>query len=94
MGILIDIISAARLALSNFEALNLHLTLIQEPSSEPKIDNGDTETETGTAYVKIQYDLEDSTGCITDTIKRFLAQGVAHHLPIDTYAVSLPFEEN
>lgn len=37
-------------------------------------------------HERIQDELEDATGCITDTIKRFLAQGVAHHLPISAYA--------
>lgn len=36
-------------------------------------------------HERIQDELEDATGCITDTIKRFLAQGVAHHLPISAY---------
>ncbi|KAL3449086.1 hypothetical protein BJX65DRAFT_306627 [Aspergillus insuetus] len=78
---------AARLALCNFEALTLQLN---KPSST------DTSAETSSAtaeeaeadHERIQYDLEDATGCITDTIKRFLAQGVAHHLPISTISLT------
>jgi hypothetical protein len=76
-------ISAARLALCNFEALTLQL-------NKPLPTDTTAETSTAAAeeaeadHERIQDDLEDATGCITDTIKRFLAQGVAHHLPIST----------
>ena len=33
-------------------------------------------------YERIRDELEDASGCITDTIKRLLAQGVAQYLPI------------
>ncbi|KAL5336909.1 fungal-specific transcription factor domain-containing protein [Aspergillus crustosus] len=73
----------ARLALSNFEALTLHLHLQSqqetETETETKLDINDDAT-----YGRNQCYLEDSIGCITDTIKRFLAQGVAQYLPIDT----------
>ncbi|KAL2848972.1 hypothetical protein BJX68DRAFT_276164 [Aspergillus pseudodeflectus] len=74
---------AARLALCNFKVLTLQLNT---PSSTDK----PTETSPAAAeeaeadHERIQDDLEDATGCITDTIKRFLGQGVAHHLPIST----------
>ncbi|KAL4864854.1 hypothetical protein BDV12DRAFT_211348 [Aspergillus spectabilis] len=74
---------AARLSLSNFEALthHLHLTLGNERNTQTE---GNTDKDTNSIYDRVQYDLEDSTDCITDTIKRFLAQGLAHQLPIDT----------
>ncbi|KAL4885414.1 hypothetical protein BJY04DRAFT_214214 [Aspergillus karnatakaensis] len=77
---------AARLALSNSEAVTLHHSLTQNTNTatDPKHKNKSQETNLQDMYDKIKFDLEDSTGCMTDTIKRFLAQGVAHHLPIDT----------
>ncbi|KAL2798011.1 hypothetical protein BJX66DRAFT_347625 [Aspergillus keveii] len=74
---------AARLALCNFEALTLQLN--KTPSADTPAETSSATAEEAEAdHERIQYDLEDATGCITDTIKRFLAQGVAHHLPIST----------
>ncbi|KAL2828811.1 hypothetical protein BJY01DRAFT_255256 [Aspergillus pseudoustus] len=75
---------AARLALCNFEALSLELN--KSPSTDaPTVNSPAAAAEEAEAdYERIQDELEDATGCITDTIKRFLAQGMAHHLPIST----------
>ncbi|KAL2818059.1 hypothetical protein BJX63DRAFT_429384 [Aspergillus granulosus] len=75
---------AARLALCNFEALTLELN-----KADRSTETSSAAAEEAEAYhERIQDDLEDATGCITDTIKRFLAQGVAHHLPISTIALT------
>ncbi|KAL5359060.1 hypothetical protein BJX96DRAFT_174017 [Aspergillus floccosus] len=65
---------AARLALCQFEALALsvHRYHIQGPQGE--------------VFGRIQNELEDAISCIDDTMRRFLARGVAHHLPISTIA--------
>ncbi|KAL4895622.1 hypothetical protein BDV59DRAFT_199621 [Aspergillus ambiguus] len=65
---------AARLALCQFEALtfSVHPSPVQEPQVE--------------VFGRIQNELEDAIGCIDDTMRRFLARGVAHHLPISTIA--------
>jgi hypothetical protein len=73
--------SAARLALCNFEALSIQLN---KDSNTPNTTNTDQDEEDADTE-RIQDELEDATGCITDTIKRFLAQGVANHLPISAY---------
>ncbi|KAJ0421306.1 hypothetical protein BJY00DRAFT_312219 [Aspergillus carlsbadensis] len=76
---------AARLALCNFEALTLQLNKLLSTDTSTETPSAATEeAEAEADHERIQYDLEDATGCITDTIKRFLAQGVAHHLPIST----------
>ncbi|KAL4914576.1 hypothetical protein BDW62DRAFT_204466 [Aspergillus aurantiobrunneus] len=72
---------AARLALCNVEALTLQL-------NKPHARSKQAEREEESDHERVQYELEDATGCITDTIKRFLAQGVAHHLPISTIALA------
>ncbi|CEL08458.1 hypothetical protein ASPCAL11608 [Aspergillus calidoustus] len=74
---------AARLALCNFEALTLQLNKPLPTETTPEASSAAAE-EAEADHERIQDDLEDATGCITDTIKRFLAQGVAHHLPIST----------
>ncbi|KAL3490207.1 hypothetical protein BJX62DRAFT_252131 [Aspergillus germanicus] len=76
---------AARLALCNYEALTLQLNKplpTDTPTEASSVAAAAEEAEAD--HERIQDDLEDATGCITDTIKRFLAQGVAHHLPIST----------
>lgn len=69
--------SAARLALCQFEALTLsiHGIQLQHPHEPP--------------FVRIQSELEDGIGCIDDTMRRFLARGLVHHLPISTYEYRL-----
>ncbi|KAL4959275.1 Zn(II)2Cys6 transcription factor [Aspergillus stella-maris] len=75
---------AARLALSNFEALSLQQNDVSPPTDTEVIGTGTTvaSKDTEADYYRIRDELEDASGCITDTIKRFLAQGIAQYLPI------------
>ncbi|KAL4789283.1 hypothetical protein BDV19DRAFT_395188 [Aspergillus venezuelensis] len=78
----------ARLALSNFEALSLQQNDVSPPKDTGVIGTGTTvaSEDTEADYYRIRDELEDASGCITDTIKRFLAQSVAQYLP----SVALP----
>ncbi|KAL4957088.1 hypothetical protein BDW69DRAFT_180972 [Aspergillus filifer] len=79
---------AARLSLSNFEALSLQRNDGSLPTHTEVIGTGmiGASENTEAHYERIRDELEDACGCIADTIKRFLAQGVAQYLPI----VALP----
>ncbi|KAL4928923.1 Zn(II)2Cys6 transcription factor [Aspergillus undulatus] len=77
---------AARLALSNVEAMTLQLGHVPETTDITINSTAAMQEEEGREvdHERIRDELEDACGCITDTIKRFLAQGVAQHLPITT----------